>query len=148
VNYTFKSPCRPNQTFNVVYVYVVFLKCFKTNHVLILKSAPLLSIFSLELQWTKDTVSMTGDFEMTGVSEYTNYLVTNQINIWSSPSGCLSWCEWVEAGLICIFIGLSKLIEARGVGLHSSYFKRWRRFLFVFFSQGKTLTFIILVIKD
>jgi len=43
-----KSPCGENQVFNVV--YVVFLTCFKKNHVQIHKSTPLLSILSLKLQ--------------------------------------------------------------------------------------------------
>jgi len=43
--------------FNVVYVYGVCLKCFKTNYVQIHESTtPLLSIFSLKLQWTRNTV--------------------------------------------------------------------------------------------
>jgi len=36
------------KVFNVVYVYVVFLIWFKTNHVQINKSTPLLSIFLLK----------------------------------------------------------------------------------------------------
>jgi len=45
-----KSPCGENQAFNFVYVYVMFLIWFETNHVQIHKSTALLSILSLKLQ--------------------------------------------------------------------------------------------------
>jgi len=44
-----------NQAFNVVYMS---MWCFKTNHAQIRKSAPLLSIFSLKRQWTKDRLKI------------------------------------------------------------------------------------------
>jgi len=44
-------------------------------------------------------------FEITGVSDVTSYLVTNHVKVGSSMSASLNLCGWVEAGLICIFIG-------------------------------------------
>jgi len=43
----------------MLFVNVVFLICFKTNHVQIHKPTPLLSVFSLKMQWTKDTLKNT-----------------------------------------------------------------------------------------
>jgi len=67
-----KSPCGENQAFN----FVVFLICFEINHVQIQKSAPLLSIFSLNCCSEPKTVSKSL-FENVGVSDVTNHLVTN-----------------------------------------------------------------------
>jgi len=44
-----------NQAFNGVYVYVVFLICFKTNHVKFISCQHC----SLKLQWTKDSLKNT-----------------------------------------------------------------------------------------
>jgi len=40
---------------------------------------------------------------MRNVADVTHNFVTNQINVWSSTSGS-KLREWVETGLICIFI--------------------------------------------
>jgi len=56
---------------------VVYLICFKTNHVQIHKSTALLSIFSIKLH-------LKAPFEIAGVSDVTNDLVTNQVNKWIS----------------------------------------------------------------
>jgi len=45
--------------------------------------------------------------------------------------------EWVETGLICIFIEPRILIQARD--LHSSYFKAWRN---IFLQEKKTFKLI------
>jgi len=52
--YFLRPPCGES---HVVYMSMwCFLKCFKTNNAQIHKSTPLLSIFSLKLQWTKDSL--------------------------------------------------------------------------------------------
>jgi len=78
------------------------------------------------------TVSKTR-FEIAGVSDITNHLVTDQINVWSSTSGSLR--EWVEAGLICIFIQPRILNEARV----SSYIRAILRDDLFVFSRKKHL---------
>jgi len=68
-----KSP-RGRLIYSVYNCTRAVLACFKTNHVhiqkLIHKPAPLLSIFSLKLQRTEE-------FEIAGVSDVTNYRLTN-----------------------------------------------------------------------
>jgi len=56
------SPCgkKTKQAFNVAYVFNMFLICFKTNHVKICKSTPLLSMFFLKLQLTKGSLKKRG----------------------------------------------------------------------------------------
>jgi len=44
----------------VLYVYVVLLIYFQKKHVQIHKSTPLLSIFSLKVQWTRDSIKKRG----------------------------------------------------------------------------------------
>jgi len=74
-----------NQAFNVyMSVYCVLI----TNHVQFHKSTHHWWVFSPK----NCSEPKTKWFKITGVCDVTNYFVTNQVNVWSSMSGSLSWC--------------------------------------------------------
>jgi len=78
--------------------------------------------------------------EVAGVSGITNDLVTNQINVWSSTSGSLSWVGGSGAHL-----HIQRTVNTKwgkGVELHSRYFKQGIIF------KGKMFKYVISVIKD